>query len=319
MVDGDPVDHFVEGWTQARAPLPIRTWPLVAGYDHGMAKCRRVLAVVAILGATVMVGSACGGSTMASSTSLTRPSRTTPSTTKPTTATTSPAVTAPPGTTPATTTVPIASASLPTLNVPRSPYNGIKPDYLVFSGDATNAIGGITWSSWTQTSALGQGTWDYLSCVPTCAGSTAVPYPATITLAEPAGGVFTVITETTQGPQGFTAIARFGNAGADLGTGTEYWPNYASGGQAVTAAAPECSPTLLLNAAEAQRLGVPLTWDNQFGCSGDYAWAAIDMAGATVAFVFAASGGTWVGVDRASLCQSGKVPQDINYLACEVS
>jgi hypothetical protein len=123
---------------------------------------------------------------------------------------------------PVTTTLPTSSASLPMLDVPLGPYDGIEPTDILFSGDATNNVSDITWSSWTQTGVVGQGTWTYLSCVPDCAGSPEVPYPASIQLSDPVNGTFTVITETTQGPEGFTTTYN----GTPPG-----WPTDASGGQ----------------------------------------------------------------------------------------
>ena len=119
-----------------------------------------------------------------------------------------------------------APARLPSLDIPLGPYNGIEPTEIYFSGDATNEVTDITWSSWTETGATGQGTWTYLSCVPDCADSPGVPYPATITLSDPVNGIFTSAVETTQGPYGFTSDDAYSAAASGSS-----WPTDASGGQ----------------------------------------------------------------------------------------
>jgi hypothetical protein len=108
------------------------------------------------------------------------------------------------------------------LDIRLGPYGGIKPTDTYFSGDATNDVSDITWSSWTQTGATGQGTWTYLSCIPDCADSPGLFYPATITLSDPVNGVFTSLIETAQGPYGFTNVDTYSGGS---------WPGGASGGQ----------------------------------------------------------------------------------------
>ena len=72
-----------------------------------------------------------------------------------------------------------------------------------FSGDAGDIVTDMTWSSWTTSQAVGNGTWTYQNCVPDCANGTDTPNPATIVLSDPVNGVFTCMTETTTGPEGY--------------------------------------------------------------------------------------------------------------------
>ncbi|HXA30964.1 MAG TPA: hypothetical protein VNV87_01800 [Acidimicrobiales bacterium] len=74
-----------------------------------------------------------------------------------------------------------------------------------FSNDSTAVVTSISWSSWTSTEAVGNGTWAYDDCIPDCNTATSTPYPATITLSQPMNGVFTSMTETTSGPEGFSS------------------------------------------------------------------------------------------------------------------
>lgn len=102
------------------------------------------------------------------------------------------------------------SGSTPTLIVPLENYQSFyKPLNLYFSGDSTNVVLNITWTMWTASQAIGQGTWNYLSCSPSCAGGPSTPYPATIVLSHPVNGAFTALTETTSGPHGFTKAYQY--------------------------------------------------------------------------------------------------------------
>jgi hypothetical protein len=83
-------------------------------------------------------------------------------------------------------------------------WTGREPTEMDFSGDAGDIVTGITWSSWTGTQAVGNGTWTYQNCVPDCASGSQTPYPAMIVLSDPVNGVFTSITETTIGPHAST-------------------------------------------------------------------------------------------------------------------
>ena len=55
---------------------------------------------------------------------------------------------------------------------------------------------------WNQTEAVGHGTRNELGCVPDCAQGTSTPYPVTITLGDPADGVFSTIVEQTADGKG---------------------------------------------------------------------------------------------------------------------
>ncbi len=88
-------------------------------------------------------------------------------------------------------------AQLPVLTV--GSYTGMKPTEIAYSGDATNVVTKITWSSWTTTGASGQGTSDIDSCNPNCAQAPPSLVPTTVTLSAPVNGRFTKMTETRNG------------------------------------------------------------------------------------------------------------------------
>jgi hypothetical protein len=81
-------------------------------------------------------------------------------------------------------------------------WSGVEPKTIGFSGDAGNIVSDITWSSWNADSAVGQGTWGYDNCEPSCAAGQVTPYPTTISLSKPSGGQFTLLTENQSGPHG---------------------------------------------------------------------------------------------------------------------
>ena len=83
-------------------------------------------------------------------------------------------------------------------------WAGIEPNVVHISGDAGNIVDNMTWTSWNSEMAVGSGTWGYDDCIPDCAEGTVTDYPATITFSEPSFGRFTVLTEVTTGPHGFT-------------------------------------------------------------------------------------------------------------------
>jgi serine/threonine protein kinase len=102
-----------------------------------------------------------------------------------------------PVSTPASTPAIAGPAQLPVLTV--GSYTGMKPAEIAYSGDATNVVTKITWSSWTATGASGQGTSDIDSCDPNCAQAPPSLVPTTITLSAPVNGRFTKMTETRNG------------------------------------------------------------------------------------------------------------------------
>ena len=109
--------------------------------------------------------------------------------------TTAPAST--PVSTPVSTPASTVPAQLPMLTV--GSYTGMKPTEIAYSGDATNVVTKITWSSWTPTGATGQGTSDIDSCNPNCAQAPPSLVPAMVTLSAPVNGRFTKMTETRNG------------------------------------------------------------------------------------------------------------------------
>jgi hypothetical protein len=117
-------------------------------------------------------------------------------------------------TTPTTTTSPTES-SLPLFSIPlvngSGGYSGRYPTMIGFSGDGGNVVSGISWTSWEPQQAVGNGTWTYQNCVPDCATGSQTPYPATITLSDPANGFYRTLTEVTSGPHGSTTVYTYGS------------------------------------------------------------------------------------------------------------
>jgi len=97
----------------------------------------------------------------------------------------------------ASTSAPAASTAVPVLAV--GSYSGMRPTEIAYSGDGTNVVTGLTWTSWTATGATGTGTSDIDSCVPSCAAASPDNVSTTITLSDPVNGQFTQMTETRNG------------------------------------------------------------------------------------------------------------------------
>ena len=147
------------------------------------------------------------GGTGASSPASSQPAQvvtSSPASTAPATSPASSLASTAPASTPATTpaTSPASSATtspaaLPQLTV--GSYTGMKPTEIAYSGDSTNIVSKITWTSWTATGATGEGTSDINSCDPNCAQAPIKLVPATVTLSAPVNGKFTKMTETRNG------------------------------------------------------------------------------------------------------------------------
>jgi serine/threonine protein kinase len=97
----------------------------------------------------------------------------------------------------ASTSAPSSLTALPVLAV--GSYSGMRPTEIAYSGDGTNVVTALTWSSWTATGATGTGTSDIDSCVPSCAAASPNNVSTTITLSDPVNGQFTHMTETRNG------------------------------------------------------------------------------------------------------------------------
>jgi hypothetical protein len=78
-------------------------------------------------------------------------------------------------------------------------FQGRRPVEIAFSGDSSNVVTKLTWSSWAPTAAVGHGMWGQDNCQPNCARGTVTQVPATIRLSDVVDGHFTVITEQAQG------------------------------------------------------------------------------------------------------------------------
>ena len=140
---------------------------------------------------------ATGGGAGAASHTPTAPA--TSAVTNTSTATSSPSSAA---TTPSTSTSPTQAASSSTAALPVlavGSYSGTRPSEIAYSGDGTNVVTGLDWSSWTATGATGTGTSDIDSCVPSCAAASPDNVSTTVTLSAPVNGQFTKMTETRNG------------------------------------------------------------------------------------------------------------------------
>jgi hypothetical protein len=78
-------------------------------------------------------------------------------------------------------------------------YQGIRPSYIAFSGDAGDVVGDIRWSTWTSSHAVGRGGSLIQGCVPDCATGAQIEVPTSITLQDPVDGRFSRIYESRDG------------------------------------------------------------------------------------------------------------------------
>jgi hypothetical protein len=97
----------------------------------------------------------------------------------------------------ATRTITLVPAPLPVLIA--GPYRGRRPSTIDISGDAGDIVTGLHWSSWTASSATGEGTSNVQNCVPDCASGTETPVPTSIRLLDPENGYFTKLVERRDG------------------------------------------------------------------------------------------------------------------------
>jgi hypothetical protein len=75
----------------------------------------------------------------------------------------------------------------------------IKPkSYVIACADANTEIRSMTWKSWTSSSAVGTGIYEFNTCTPTCVAGHFVNDSATVTLSKPKSGtsgkVFSLMT-----------------------------------------------------------------------------------------------------------------------------
>jgi hypothetical protein len=189
-----------------------REAPMISDAHRNGARLLPALVIATVVGSFLTACSAPSSSTGLRGRNVThKVGRRIPVTTQTTTATATtagpPSVAA--GATPSTTTITATTTQALPVLIAAEPngqqtWTGREPTNTDFSADAGNIVTDITWSSWTATQAVGQGTWTYQNCVPDCASCSQTPYPATIALADPVNGVFTSMTETTTGPEAFT-------------------------------------------------------------------------------------------------------------------
>ncbi len=197
------------------ATAPAATAPAAPAPGRPSRRRRALLPVVLALAFLLAAGGTALGFSLAgrpaaghgaagASTTQTQPAQVTPGTVDGATTTAPPASPAAsttqastPASTPTSTPVSTAPAQLPVLVV--GSYSGMKPTEIAYSGDATNVVTKIQWSTWTPTQASGQGTSDIDSCVPNCAQASPSIVPTTVTLTAPVNGRFTKMTETRNG------------------------------------------------------------------------------------------------------------------------
>lgn len=74
-------------------------------------------------------------------------------------------------------------------------YDGREPSTIALSGDSTNIVSHLTWSSWGSGGAVGHGQLGLDNCVPNCAQGSVTQVPATIDLGTVIGGHYTAMTE----------------------------------------------------------------------------------------------------------------------------
>lgn len=86
-----------------------------------------------------------------------------------------------------------APASLPVFIA--GPYHGRRPRTIDISGDGGDIVTALQWSSWTASSATGEGTSNIQSCVPNCAEGKDTPVSTAIKLTDPAHGYFATLIE----------------------------------------------------------------------------------------------------------------------------
>ena len=217
----DPPSRGASSRTAPAGPTPPSGWPAQPdGYDARAPRrpgLRRPVLVALVVGVAIVLGAggaalafALGGHSSTSSGnnagaggshSASASAPATSAVTGSSAAASSPAVSASASAstspTPTTSATPSSSATLPVLVV--GGYSGMRPGEIAYSGDSTNVVTGITWSSWTATSATGTGTSDIDNCVPSCAAASPNPVTTTVTLSDPVDGHFTQMSETRNG------------------------------------------------------------------------------------------------------------------------
>lgn len=173
-----------------------------------------VAAIIAALGLGIGIGVVLSSSSAPTHRGATHhqpaASTSTSSTLPVSTSTTPVSVAAPSSTTP-------ANAPLP--NFTAGSYNGRGPKQIDFSGGCCSVVDMLAWSSWTSASAQGSGSYEYDTCTNGCIQGPFVPYPATITLSNPEGNEFTVLTRDISGGP---------DAGVTTWTYPSMWPFSAS-------------------------------------------------------------------------------------------
>lgn len=159
----------------------------------------------ALTAAALMAGCGGGQSRAAGGGSVPPATTATPATAAPTTAGTTsttvapaPATAAPAPSTTAPSSTTVAPATTPVMLIQAAggqTRSYVRPTATYYSGDSSNIVDKLTWTSWGPTGAVGHGTWREESCVPDCASGSITAVPATLILGAPHSGHFTTMTE----------------------------------------------------------------------------------------------------------------------------
>jgi hypothetical protein len=89
------------------------------------------------------------------------------------------------------------TSTLPAVTI--GSYSGTQPSVIDLSSGSGNLVQNIDWSSWTATSAYGQGVSYDDNCIPDCARGTMTPVPVQLALSDPVNGRFTRMSDTREG------------------------------------------------------------------------------------------------------------------------
>jgi predicted Ser/Thr protein kinase len=123
-----------------------------------------------------------------------------------------------------------ATTALPIVTI--GSYSGRKPAMIGVSGDSGNVVQDIDWTSWTATSATGDGTSGWDNCVPNCASGTMTQVPTEVNFSAPVHGRFTQMREVRDGSAVFMT---YKNADWPLSADQAGTPACPTSGQLMTA------------------------------------------------------------------------------------
>ncbi len=88
----------------------------------------------------------------------------------------------------------------------------VKPSsYVLFCGDANEALARLHWTTWTATDAAATGVAEANTCEPSCAAGKLKEYPVTVSATRVRSGHFTrlAVTFPSSHPSGFGKVQRY--------------------------------------------------------------------------------------------------------------